>query len=244
MNIKHIWAITTKDMGILIRKKFTLYSTLIIPLIISIGLPALIWYVENKKNTPINLLVPVINAFSFFFIILAALIPLTSASYSLVGEKVEKSLEPLLATPTSDGEILLGKYLAAIIPCVCMLFIGGGIFMGLMNAVISGNLGHLYYPNSIYDIILFLAVPLTSIFSVELCVIISSRVTDIRSAQQLSYLVLIPFLILYFLIEISVVSLDVDTLFEIAGVIAAIDSLLFFACRVLFEREEILTKWK
>ena len=33
-------------------------------------------------------------------------LPANLASYSMVGEKVERSLEPLLATPASDGEIL------------------------------------------------------------------------------------------------------------------------------------------
>ncbi len=35
------------------------------------------------------------NAFSFWFVIGAAFLPVTIASYSLVGEKVQKSLEPL-----------------------------------------------------------------------------------------------------------------------------------------------------
>jgi ABC-2 type transport system permease protein len=51
----------------------------------------------------------VINAFLFFFIIGAVSLPVGIAAYSVVGEKVEKSLEPLLTTPLTDGEILMGK---------------------------------------------------------------------------------------------------------------------------------------
>ena len=50
------------------------------------------------------------------FVIASAVLPTAIAAYSIVGEKVEKSLEPLLATPTTDGEILLGKSIAALLP--------------------------------------------------------------------------------------------------------------------------------
>ena len=43
-----------------------------------------------------------LDSFSFFFVIIATIIPTAISSYSIVGEKVEKSLEPLLATPATD----------------------------------------------------------------------------------------------------------------------------------------------
>ena len=50
-----------------------------------------------------------------------------------MGEKVEKSLEPLLATPTTDGEILLGKSIAAFIPPVVATWAGAAIYMALID---------------------------------------------------------------------------------------------------------------
>jgi ABC-2 type transport system permease protein len=244
MNLNHVWTVTTKDMAILIRKKYVLYATIILPLVLSVGLPLLIMFILNKNNTPIQALLPVITAFSFFYVILASVIPQTLATYSFVGEKIEKSLEPLLATPTTDGELLFGKFLAAFFPSICMLFIGGGIFMIIMNAVISGKLGYNYYPNVTFDLILFLLVPLAAIFSVELCIIISSRATDIRSAQVLSGLVIIPMIVVYVLLEINVISLENSTLLYIAVGIGLIDVILFFVSKSLFQREEILTRWK
>jgi ABC-2 type transport system permease protein len=52
----------------------------------------------------------------YIFVVLATVLPSTIAAHSIVGEKVEKTLEPLLATPTTDGEILLGKGIAAFLP--------------------------------------------------------------------------------------------------------------------------------
>ena len=41
-----------------------------------------------------------------FFIIYPVVLPTVMASYSFVGEKLNRSLEPLLATPTTDSELL------------------------------------------------------------------------------------------------------------------------------------------
>jgi ABC-2 type transport system permease protein len=244
MNMNHVWTVSAKDMGILIRKRYTLYAAIVLPLLLSIGLPLLILFLVNKRGTPIETLLPVIDAFSFFYVILASVVPQTLAAYSFVGEKVEKSLEPLLATPTTDWELLFGKFLAVFIPCICVLFIGGGIFMTIMNAVISGNIGYNYYPNTIFSLILFLTVPLATIFSVEFCIIISSRVTDIRSAQLLASLVIIPMIIVYVMLELKVFTLEASTLLYIAGGFGLLDVLLFFVSKSLFQREEILTRWK
>ena len=65
----------------------------------------------------------------------AAILPTAIASYSIVGEKVEKSLEPLLATPTTDGELLLGKSIAAFLPPLIATYIGALIFMVLIDIV-------------------------------------------------------------------------------------------------------------
>ncbi|MFX1502227.1 MAG: ABC transporter permease, partial [Promethearchaeota archaeon] len=82
------------------------------------------------------------------------------------------------------------------------------------------------------------------IMTVELSIIISSRVNDVRTAQQLSVLAIIPFLAIYILTETKIFTLDTNILLIIAGIVAVIDVCLFFASRVIFQREEILTKWK
>jgi ABC-2 type transport system permease protein len=244
MNRKNVWTITTKDIGLFIKKKLILYSALILPLALSIGLPLIAWYVINNKNVPVQLLFPVFNAFSFFFLVLAAVIPTVIGSYSFVGEKTEKTLEPLLATPTTDDEILLGKSIAAFLPVIIMIFMGAVIFTVLMDIFTFAKVGYLYFPNWSFVIIVLLNSPLACIMSIEFSVLVSSRVNDVRSAQQLAALIIIPIIVLYLLTELSVITLDVNTLLIIAGIIALIDIGLFFASRATFQREEILTKWK
>jgi ABC-type transport system involved in multi-copper enzyme maturation permease subunit len=244
VNRQNVWTITAKDLWLFRKKKTILYSALILPLGLSIGLPMIAWYVVNNRNVPIQVLFPIFDAFSFFFLVLAAIIPTVIGSYSFVGEKTEKTLEPLLATPTTDDEILLGKSLAAFLPVIVMIFIGAVVFTVLMDIFTFAKVGYLYFPNWNFIIIVLLNSPLASIMSIEFSVLVSSRVNDIRSAQQLAALIIIPFFALYLLTEISVITLDTNTLLLIGGIIALIDIGLFFANRVIFQREEILTKWK
>jgi ABC-2 type transport system permease protein len=244
VNRKKVWTITTKDIGLFIKKKLILYSALILPLALSIGLPMIAWYVTNNRNVPVQLLFPIFNAFSFFFLVLAAVIPTVIGSYSFVGEKTEKTLEPLLATPTTDDEILLGKSLAAFLPVIIMIFMGAVIFTVLMDIFTFAKVGYLYFPNWSFGIIILLNSPLACIMSIEFSILVSSRVNDVRSAQQLAALIIIPLVVLYLLTELSAITLDVNTLLLIAGFFAIIDLGLFFASRAIFQREEILTKWK
>ena len=102
---ENIWAIANKEINIFIKKK-VIIATLIVPLILAIALPIIIWYGHNSSPVPWSEAIFAFDALVFIFIILAAIIPTVIGSYSIVGEKIEKSLEPLLATPTTDSEDL------------------------------------------------------------------------------------------------------------------------------------------
>jgi len=244
MDFEIAWTIARKDLGTIRKKKTVLYSTVILPLILSIALPALIWYIEHRKAVPDTYLVNLLNSFSFFFVILATFIPTGISSYSIVGEKVEKSLEPLLASPATDGEILLGKSLASFIPAILTTYVALGIFMVMMDLVTSGQLGYLYYPNATIALILVVVVPLAILLSVEYNVLISSRVNDVRTATQLGALGIVPLAVIYLASEIQLISLDTTALFYIAIALMVADIILFFLSRATFRREEILTKWR
>jgi len=100
----------------------------------------------TKDGVQTGNMLPYFNAFDFLFIIIASLIPTSMASYNFVGEKVEKSLEPLLATPVTDNEILLGKSIASFLPSMAATFLGGVIYMILIDIITQHQLGYLYYP--------------------------------------------------------------------------------------------------
>jgi len=247
MDLQSAWAIAAKDFKIFKRKSQVIYITIVFPLIIGIALPLITQYaLNNVKNRLVGGLgiTGLMDAFSIFFLVGAAIIPTAIASYSLVGEKVQKSLEPLLATPMTDGEILLGKTISGLVVPLAAIYASSAIYMSLMDLVTESKLGYLYYPNWHIGAILLVA-PFISLLSVELNIIISSRLNDVRSAQQTGMLLSgFPFIILYLATEFGLFTLTDTNLVILAGVILAIDVVVFFVSRAAFQREEILTKWK
>jgi ABC-type Na+ efflux pump permease subunit len=244
MKLWKSWVIASKDFSIFRKKKSIIYSVILLPLLISIGLPFVISASGQGGGLPADVLQSLLNAFSFFFVILAASLTTVIASYSLIGEKVEKSIEPLLATPTTDSEILLGKSFAAFLPPIASIYLGLAIFMVLIDKLTYNTLGYFYYPNWNIAIIILLVAPLSAILSVELGVILSSRVNDVRSAQQLGQLVIIPFFGIYILGEIGYLSLGINSMLIIAAILLVVDIVFFYISTITFRREDILTKWK
>ena len=244
MNLAKSWTIAAKDFSVFRQRKSVLYSLLGFPLGIAFGLPTVLWLVVTRADATYGDLIPLMDSFAFFFIVSTVTLATSLASYAIVGEKTEKSLEPLLATPTTDGEILLGKILAAFLPTIASTFLGAAVYMAIVDALSRPQLGYFFYPNGTIAVFLLLAAPLACLFSVEVNVWISERAVDVRAAQQFGGLVVLPFAALYVMGEIQIITLDAPTLLIVSAALVLLDVGLFFFCRATFRREEILTKWK
>jgi len=247
LNLRHSWTIAAKDLSAIRWRKTVLYTLILLPLLMSLLFSAIIIYAvaQTGGTVPVASWLPgLLDAFAFFFVIIAAIIPSSIASYSIVGEKVEKSLEPLLATPVSDGEILLGKSVAAFLPSMLAVYAGASIFMTLVDWGTYNSIGYLYYPNWDMGVLLLLLAPLAALLSVEFDVIASARFTDVRAASSVGGVMVVPFMAIYIAGEIGAITLDATVLLIISGVFLLLDVGLFFVSTHTFQREEILTKWR
>lgn len=248
MRLSKSWIVASKDFEVFKKKKNIIYSIIIVPIFIAFLISGVLWFSGQRSGgtrvSPAELAI-LLPAFSFFYLILAGYLPTTIASYSLVGEKVEKSLEPLLATPTTDSEILLGKGIAAFIPPVAGILVGSVVFMTLMDYVTHGYLGYYFFPNWNAIIVFTVMVPLAAILSVEWNVFVSSKVSDVRIGQQYGLFIVIPLAGVYVSGELNLIDLGVtNNLLYICAALAVADVILFLLARATFRREEILTKWK
>ena len=245
MNLKHSWIIAEKDLKTIRRRKTVLYTIVLLPILLALLFPAVVQIVFSKApDVKVSHLTGLLDTCAFWFVVLAAILPSPIASYSIVGEKTEKSLEPLLATPVSDGEKLLGKSIAAFLPTIVATWASSALYMGLIDWETYGKLGHLLYPNWEMVVILLVLVPVTALLSIESNVIVSSRVTDVRSASQLGGVLFVPFMGIYLAGEIGVITLDTGTLLIISAIYGALVVALFFVSTRTFQREQIHTKWK
>jgi ABC-type Na+ efflux pump permease subunit len=59
-----------------------------------------------------------------------ALVPALLAAYSVVGEREQGTLEPMLTTPVRREELLLGKALAVLLPSVAVSYAVFALFLG------------------------------------------------------------------------------------------------------------------
>jgi ABC-type Na+ efflux pump permease subunit len=105
-------------------------------------------------------LIQYLNFLLIFFIMIPVILPTVMASYSFVGEKLNKSLEPLLATPTTDAELLLGKALSIFLPCMLATWLAFVPFVILANYMTAPVLGYSVLPDAVWTIGVFLLAPL------------------------------------------------------------------------------------
>lgn len=238
------WNIARKEMKVILRKKSVIGYVLVLPIVLAAFLLLVVQNdvisdgaISSDYSLGFTLLV-------YFFVIFSAIVPSSIASYSIVGEKVEKSLEPLLATPVTDGEILLGKTIAAFLPPIVAIWAGAGIFMAGTDYLTRDILQFYYFPNLDCAIMLLILSPLAAIMSIQLAVIASSRVTDVRGANQVGGLMFIPFMAVFVAAVEGSFPLTTSNLFIASGAVAVANLALFYLSKSTFRREEILTKWK
>jgi len=249
MRFYKAWIVTKKDLSVIRRNKYVFYSLIAMPVVLGLIIPlALTFGISSGANqmTQAELAQTVIQTASLgsmYFVLIPVILPSIIASYSFVGEKIEKSLEPLLATPTTDGELLMGKSLAAFIPCMAATYIAAAIYVPIMDYWTNATLGIYLLPNPSWAILTFAVTPLGCIMSILANVIVSSRVSDIRAAQQIGGIVVLP--LVFVVLFGSIFSSTSYWLALITTIgLAAADVGLFYLSKATFQREEILTKWK
>jgi len=242
------WIVTKKDLSVIKRNKYVFYSLIAMPLVLGVVLPVFFIFAigagadQLTGEELLQTAYQIANLGTMYFVLIPAILPSIIASYSIVGEKIEKSLEPLLATPTTDGELLLGKSLASFVPCMAVTYLAAAIFVPIIDFWSYSTLGIILIPNLYWALMMFVITPLACIMSVEANIIVSSKVSDIRAAQQLGGIVVLP--LIFVVLLGSIVSTSLLLAIGVTAALAVADVALFYLSKATFRREEILTKWK
>lgn len=181
--------------------------------------------------------------FLVLFMLIPTVVPLTVAIYSVIGEKTSRTLEPLLATPARVGELLLAKSIASTIPAVLVTWLAYLVYLLAVRSVGSqAAVNAVTAPRWILAIVFL--VPLLTLLSVNLGIFISTRVNDVRAAQQIGGLVVVPIVGLGIAQVTGRVVLDDSAFLQTAIVLTLIDAAVFALARLAFQRENILVRWR
>lgn len=181
------------------------------------------------------------------FLVMTLLVPVTGAitfaGHSLVGEKLGRSLEPLLATPITTTELLLAKVAGALIPSLALMFLTTAVYLiGVQLFADSGVALSLLSPKTAL-LVLGLG-PMTSLLALQVGVLVSARVNDPRTAQQFGALFILPLTGLFMAQMSGQFILSLGLGLAILAGLGLVWFLLLLLGVAIFEREAILTRWK
>ncbi|HMK47054.1 MAG TPA: ABC transporter permease subunit [Methanocella sp.] len=257
-----ILIITRKELDELLRNRYIITTMASFPLIFSIAIPLvfLLTIPMNLTKGDVSMLFSHVPGFDTmtphqiviyflvqsnmpFYLLMPGLMPTMISSYSMVGEKKNGTLEPLLATPVSSLDILFGKTLAAVIPSVLITWTSFFIYTILVDVMTIATFGYPVIPSAIWLVSVFITAPLLAIMSVYATVLVSSRMTDVRASQQVSAVIVVPIMVLFVLQLFGMITLDTFSILLVSAGLLVIDVILVKSGTRLFRREEILTRW-
>ncbi|MBR7827656.1 ABC transporter permease [Actinospica sp. MGRD01-02] len=175
-----------------------------------------------------------------YLTLIPALVPAVVASYTIVGEREQGTLEPVLTTPLTREELLLGKALAAFLPTLVISYAMYGIFLACAGLFAHPNVSDdIFQAGRILAQVLF--TPLLAAWSIWAGIAISTRASDVRVAQQLSTLVSLPPLAVTALMGFGVITPSLRLALILGLALLAIDVAAGRFVAKLFDRERLLT---
>jgi ABC-2 type transport system permease protein len=189
-----------------------------------------------------------IEAFLFHqFALLLLLVPVVAsmalATHAIIAEKQARSLEPLLATPMSTAELLAAKTLTPLAFAVAMMWATLALYVAGIWLVAEPDV----WPTllSARALLMFGVLgPLAALAALLLSVIVSSRVNDARSAQQLASLLILPISAAFVIQMIRFTVVGNPLLLATSAALAVLNVVLLWIGVRVFQREKILTSWK
>ena len=135
------------------------------------------------------------TAFTLSLIIMLLFCMYTNA-YTLIMEKVKRSIESLLCTPLSLREIWLGKTLAISLPSIVLgLLFTFGAIAGINQFFVVPELGHFIMPGAAPLVAILVVVPFIVFFFASLMIALQLIIANIRwiSAALIGLVVAVMF---------------------------------------------------
>jgi ABC-type Na+ efflux pump permease subunit len=272
MRIEKVMLVFKKDWREIRRNWQVILPIVVVPLMISVFLPLILTVIPSLaatqggslngfetliENLPkhvqellagmteqqVMIYIMAIYFFAPFFLIIPLMASSVISSDSFAGEKERKTIEALLATPISDGELFLGKMLVSFIPSMIVTIISFVVYTTVFDVMAYGIFnGMLLLPNIDWILLIFGLAPTVALASIGLTVMVSAKVKGFREAQQISMVLLIPVLALVFGQAIGAIIFGPMVILALVGLFALIDFAVFRVGVKLFRREEILSK--
>ncbi len=255
-------AVVSKDLLELRKNSGMLWSMLALPaVIVLVPLGIVRTYVSNPSDPSLRaialyyditadtgnaarfLVDKVLADWFVLYLVMPVFVPILISSHAVAGEKEKRTLEPLLSSPITPLELVIGKSLASLIPSVAVCFIAFSLLCVGVDLVAWPLTKAPVLPNAMWTFGVFVIAPLFAFFGNGVAVLISARVGDSRLAQQLSGLFVLP-LVGLAAGQFAGFLHAGATYYAVLGVIVLLlDVFILFAARRLFDRERLMSRW-
>ena len=237
---------------------------ILLPLLLLAMLPVLLQQAQTGQDVAISMLLETVardsslrgttpeermarflmRDLTMFYLLMPIVLSASAAALALVREKEQRTLEPILATPIRNRDLLLAKLTAAVVPALLITwaaFLAGSLMTMLgswwtVDAIILPTSGNL--------VGLLLLAPAMSVVAALLALRVSARFTDVPGAMQFTGLVVVPATLI--MVALLGRPAMMWPLVGLGGTIL-LGGVAFWLFRMnlrKFAREEILTKWK
>lgn len=231
-------AVIQKEVREFSRNRFVIGTMGLLPLVFLVTPLITLFRVPQSASGP--QVKAAVGVISLLLLIVPIVIPPVISAYSVVGERVQDTLEPVLTTPVRADELLLGKAAAAFVPCVAISYaMYAIIIVSVRVAAAHVVVDVLWHAPQMLAQVLF--TPLLAAWSIWVGIGISTRSTDVRVAQQLATLAGLPLLGFTSLISFQLVTPTIPLAVGLALALLAIDAIAWRVVSRLFDPERLVT---
>jgi ABC-type Na+ efflux pump permease subunit len=235
---RRVQAIVQKELRDYRRNRFIILTMTVLPLIF-VALPIVDLFTISASATSTRL-GPRIGLALLYLLLIPAIVPSALSAYSVVGEREQGTLEPVLITPIRREEFLVGKAMAALLPTLGVAYTIFGLFLA-----VAALFAHPAVSSAVFEyshlLIQLLFTPLLAGWSIWVGIAISARASDVRVAQQLSVLASLPPLVIVALMSLNVIPPTLAIALGLAAALLLVDGLGWRAVAAMFDRERLVT---
>jgi ABC-type Na+ efflux pump permease subunit len=176
------------------------------------------------------------------YLVLPQMVASVIAADSFAGERERKTLEALLYTPTTDGELLLAKLLSAWVPAIVVAWGGFVVYAVVVNVAAWPTMGRIFFPNTMWVVLVLWLAPAVAGLGLGATVLISSRAKGFQDAYQLGVIVVLPVLLLAVSQVTGAVFIDVGLVFTLGLILWILDAVLLGLGARTFRRDVLAVK--
>ena len=233
-----VGAVIRKELAEFRRNRLIVTTAAVLPVLFLIGPTASILTIKaSALSTALDRRV---DYALFLPLLIPVFVPTLMSAYSVVGEREQGTLEPVLTTPVSGAELLIGKAAAIFMPAVALGYLIFGVFVAITQLFASPAVAAaVRHAPQLPAALVF--IPLLAAWAIWVGLAISARVTDTRVAQQLSTLGSLPSLALAALMSFGLITPTFGLAAALAGGLLAVDCAACLAVARLFDRERLIT---